>query len=97
MTISVAALVIPNGSVAMMTFLLAFGVFALFFALMSVRLFFVKNGEFRGTCATQSPFLAKEGIVCGYCGKTIGEGESCPNTDKIDPSLTPFPKVEPKV
>lgn len=75
----------------MMTFLFALGVFALFFALMSVRLFFVKNGEFRGTCATQSPFLAKEGIVCGYCGKTIGEGESCPNEEKIDESLTPLP------
>lgn len=77
-----------------MTFLFALGVFALFFALMSVRLFFVRNGEFRGTCATQSPFLAKEGIVCGYCGKTIGEGESCPNEGKIDETLTPFPSIK---
>lgn len=80
----------------MMTFLFALGVFALFFALMSVRLFFVKNGEFRGTCATQSPFLAKEGIVCGYCGKTIGEGDPCGDTDKTDPALTPFPSVKAK-
>ncbi len=78
----------------MMTFLFALGVFALFFALMSVRLFFVKNGEFRGTCATQSPYLAKEGIVCGYCGKTIGEGESCPNADTVDPTLAPLPTVK---
>jgi len=77
----------------MMTFLFALGVFALFFALMSVRLFFVKNGEFRGTCATQSPFLAKEGIVCGYCGKTIGEGESCPNAEVEDPTLAPLPNI----
>lgn len=80
----------------MMTFLFALGVFALFFALMSVRLFFVKNGEFRGTCATQSPFLAKEGIVCGYCGKTIGEGEACPNADKQDPMIAPLPEVSSK-
>ncbi len=80
----------------MMTFLFALGVFALFFALMSVRLFFVKNGEFRGTCATQSPYLAKEGIVCGYCGKTIGEGESCPKAEMEEPMLTPFPKVQSK-
>jgi hypothetical protein len=78
----------------MMTFLFALGVFALFFALMSVRLLFIKNGEFRGTCATQSPFLAKEGIVCGYCGKTMGEGDACPNADKEDPALAPFPNVK---
>lgn len=78
----------------MMTFLFALGVFALFFVLMSVRLLFIKNGEFRGTCATQSPFLAKEGIVCGYCGKTMGEGESCPNSDKVDPTIAPFPSVK---
>jgi len=77
----------------MITFFFALGAFALFFALMSVRLFFVKNGEFRGTCATQSPFLAKEGMVCGYCGKKIEEGEDCPNVDKGDPMIAPFPSV----
>lgn len=77
----------------MITFLFALGVFALFFALMSVRLFFVKNGEFRGTCATQSPYLAKEGIICGYCGKTIGEGEPCQNADKEDAPIQAFPEV----
>ena len=77
----------------MITFLFTLGVFGLFFALMSVRLFFIKNGEFRGTCATQSPFLAKEGLVCGYCGKTMGEGDACPNSEKEDPMVTPFPTV----
>ncbi len=66
----------------MAVFLLSLGIFALFFILMSVRLIFVKNGEFRGTCATQSPFLAKQGITCGYCGKTIGEGDACGDPDK---------------
>jgi hypothetical protein len=66
------------------------GRFGLFFILMSVRLLFVKNGEFRGTCATQSPFLAKEGITCGYCGKTIGEGDACGDPDK---ELASMPKV----
>lgn len=67
-------------------------IFGLYFALMSVRLFFIKDGEFRGTCATQSPFLAKEGIACGYCGKTIGEGEACPNADVKDPMIEPMPQ-----
>jgi hypothetical protein len=67
--------------------LLSLAVFALFFLLMSVRLFFVRNGEFRGTCASQSPWLAKEGVACGYCGRILGEGESCdgPPEQKIQP------------
>ncbi|MBK5279718.1 MAG: hypothetical protein JJE09_12745 [Bacteroidia bacterium] len=68
----------------MTVFFFSLGIFALFFALMSVRLFFVKNGEFRGTCATQSPFLAKEGITCGYCGKVVGAGEPCGDPDKTE-------------
>jgi hypothetical protein len=68
----------------MAIFLLTLGVFALFFALMSVRLLFIKNGEFRGTCATQSPFLAKEGITCGYCGKVVGAGEACGDPEKAE-------------
>ncbi|HMR56109.1 MAG TPA: hypothetical protein PLM56_09800 [Cyclobacteriaceae bacterium] len=67
----------------MAIFLLTLAIFALFFILMSVRLLFIKNGEFRGTCATQSPYLAKEGITCGYCGKTLGEGDtSCGDPEK---------------
>ena len=45
----------------MATVLLGIGFLALFFILMSVRLIFLKNGEFKGTCASQSPFLQKEG------------------------------------
>jgi hypothetical protein len=65
----------------MTTVLLGIGFLALFFILMSVRLLFVKNGEFKGTCASQSPFLNKEGATCGYCGKDIKSGESCGNPD----------------
>lgn len=61
----------------MTLFFFTIGIFALFFLLMSVRLLFVKDGEFRGTCATQNPLLAKEGITCGYCGKVVGQGDAC--------------------
>ena len=61
----------------MTVFLLTLGVFGLFFILMSVRLLFVKNGEFSGTCASQSPWLNKEGVTCGYCGKTLKAGDEC--------------------
>ncbi|MBK6929724.1 MAG: hypothetical protein IPH12_02270 [Saprospirales bacterium] len=43
------------------------------FALFSVRLLFVKNGEFRGTCAGNSPFLRKNDVACGICGRKPGE------------------------
>ncbi len=78
----------------MAVFLLTLAIFGAFFALMSVRLIFIKGGEFRGTCASQSPFLAKQGIVCGYCGKTLGEGDACPNADKQDEMLKPMPSVK---
>ena len=60
----------------MLTFLLEIGLVALFFVGMSVRLIFLKKGEFKGTCASQNPFLQKEGATCGYCGKEVG---SCDN------------------
>jgi hypothetical protein len=43
------------------------------FFLFSVRLLFVKNGRFKGTCANNNPMLQKEGAVCGVCGKLPDE------------------------
>ena len=65
----------------MTTVLLGVGFIALFFILMSVRLIFVKNGEFKGTCASQNPYLNKDGETCGYCGKTLKAGDECGNPD----------------
>ncbi|WP_448519064.1 hypothetical protein [Rhodoflexus sp.] len=64
----------------MTTILLAVGIMAMFFALMSVRLLFLKNGEFKGTCATQSPVLRENGVDCLVCGKKAGE--ECKNEIK---------------
>jgi hypothetical protein len=47
------------------------------FLLFSVRILFVKNGEFKGTCANNNPMLQKEGAVCGVCGRK--PGEACEN------------------
>lgn len=66
----------------MTTLLLSLGLVGLFFVLMSVRLLFLKNGEFKGTCASQNPFLQKEGTTCGYCGKEVG---SCENESGDQP------------
>ena len=75
----------------MTTVLITLGFVALFFVLMSVRLIFLKNGEFKGTCASQSPFLNKEGATCGYCGKTMDGSTSCGNPDnEVDKVLAKF-------
>ena len=75
----------------MTTLFLTVGLIAIFFIFMSVRLILLKNGEFKGTCASQSPFLNKEGVRCGMCGKTVGDGEACGNPDnEVDKVLAKF-------
>ena len=63
----------------MTTVLLGIVLLGVFFLLMSVRLIFVKGGKFKGTCASQSPFLNKEGASCGMCGRKVEPGEDCQN------------------
>ena len=48
----------------------------------AIKILVKKDGEFAGTCASQSPFLNKEGEACSLCGKLPGEQEC------KDPSLT---------
>jgi len=79
----------------MLLVLVTIGFFMLFFLLMSVRLLFVKNGEFRGTCASQSPWLNKDGVTCGYCGKTLGEGEAC-GREESNTTAIPLPEIRKK-
>ncbi len=43
----------------------------------AIKLWAKKDGKFAGTCASQSPFLNKEGESCGFCGKTPDQFESC--------------------
>ena len=57
----------------MTTLILTLVLIGLFFVGMSVRLLLIKNGEFKGTCASQSPFLNKEGENCGFCGASPDE------------------------
>ena len=65
----------------MATFYGTLAIFAAFFVLMGVRLIFIKGGEFKGTCASQSPFLKQEGTTCGFCGKEVG---TCENDDESE-------------
>ena len=40
---------------------------------MGLRVIFVKNGEFRGSCASNNPALKNETGDCPVCGKTPEE------------------------
>ena len=46
----------------------------------SVKIIFKKDGKFSGTCASNNPFLNKEGKPCGLCGKLPEENE-CKRSD----------------
>ena len=59
-------------------FLISVGLIAIAFSGIAIKLIFKKNGEFSGTCASQSPFLNKDNKPCGLCGKMPEEAE-CKN------------------
>lgn len=63
------------------TFFATLGIVGAFFLLMSVRLIFLKKGEFKGTCASQSPFLNKEGVTCNLCGKEVTPETKCDDNE----------------
>ena len=58
-------------------FLLVAGLIGLGILGMAVKIWGKKDGEFAGTCASNSPFLNKEGEACSYCGKM--PNEQCAN------------------
>lgn len=59
--------------------LLSIAIVGLAFTLFAVRILFKKNGEFKGTCANNNPFMQKAGVTCGVCGKPAGG--DCKNED----------------
>ena len=61
----------------MTTILLSILLFGLFIAALSFRIIFLKGGEFKGTCASQNPYLNSNGESCSYCGKIIKPGQEC--------------------
>ena len=43
----------------------------------AIKIWAKKDGKFAGTCASQSPFLNKDGQACGMCGKMPEEMGDC--------------------
>ena len=60
--------------------LLTIGLLALAFAGIAIKIWAKKDGKFSGTCASQSPFLNKDGESCGFCGKTQEQMKDCTET-----------------
>ena len=71
----------------MNTFLLTLGLsiafLAIGFAGIAVKILLKKNGEFSGTCASNSPFLNEEGAPCSFCGAL--PDEKCKSDDDKKP------------
>ncbi|GEQ87129.1 hypothetical protein ULMS_26370 [Patiriisocius marinistellae] len=58
-------------------FLITLALLLLAVAGIAIKLWAKKDGEFAGTCASQSPFLNKSGEACGFCGKTPDQFDTC--------------------
>ncbi|TVZ52081.1 membrane or secreted protein [Dokdonia sp. Hel_I_53] len=43
----------------------------------AIKIWAKKDGKFAGTCASQSPFLNKDGEACSMCGKMPEEMGDC--------------------
>ncbi|MEE9362847.1 MAG: membrane or secreted protein [Cellulophaga sp.] len=56
--------------------LLTIGLLALAVAGIAIKIWSKKDGEFAGTCASQSPFLNNDKEACGFCGK-LPEEQDC--------------------
>tara|TARA_B100000575_G_scaffold293874_1_gene306808 strand:+ start:1347 stop:1544 length:198 start_codon:yes stop_codon:yes gene_type:complete len=62
-------------------FLISVGLIGIAFSGIAIKLIFKKDGEFSGTCASQSPFLNRSDEPCGICGK-IPTSSECANDIK---------------
>ena len=46
---------------------------ALAFSGIAIKILLKKDGQFAGTCASQNPYLNKEGEACSFCGAKTAE------------------------
>tara|TARA_R110002096_G_scaffold237751_5_gene428626 strand:- start:9752 stop:9982 length:231 start_codon:yes stop_codon:yes gene_type:complete len=64
----------------MVVFLLTTALIGIGFAGIAIKIWAKKDGEFSGTCASNSPFLNAEGERCSFCGAS--PDEQCKNDSK---------------
>ncbi len=56
------------------------GLLLLAVAGIAIKIWGKKDGKFAGTCASQSPYLNKEGENCSFCGRTPDQYQDCNET-----------------
>lgn len=57
-------------------FIISIVLLGLAFGGIAIKIWGKKDGKFAGTCASQSPFLNKDGDSCSFCGK-LPEEQDC--------------------
>lgn len=57
----------------MATILVTLAVMGMCFAMIATRILLVKDGEFKGTCSSNNPYLKDELGECTVCGKKVDE------------------------
>lgn len=62
--------------------LITIALLALAVAGIAIKIWGKKDGKFAGTCASQSPFLNKDGEACSFCGKMPEEQTDCDGAAK---------------
>lgn len=66
----------------MQLFIITIILLGLAFAGIAIKIWAKKDGKFAGTCASQSPFLNKDGEACGFCGRTPDQYQDCEGKSK---------------
>ena len=61
----------------MLLFLVTLFLIAISIVGISIKIISKKNGKFSGTCASQNPFLNKDGEPCSICGKIPEKNTKC--------------------
>lgn len=77
-------------STMLLTLVLAVVLIGIGFAGIAIKILVKKDGEFAGTCASNSPFLNKEGEACGFCGALPDEKCKSDNKKKEEGEFSPF-------
>lgn len=57
----------------METIILSVAVLGISFAMIATRILLVKDGEFKGTCSSNNPYLKNQLGECTVCGKKVDE------------------------
>lgn len=60
----------------LLTVIIGGGAMLIAFGMIGIRMIFLKNGEFRGTCSSNNPLLADKTGSCSVCGGDMSKCES---------------------